>query len=364
MKKLCTILLIAFILTACGGDTVYDSELILNLAEGEGGRFSIELFGDSVRRVIFTDFEALAAVPICPKPNCRHNDTSCSAVLRSGLHFGIPRILYYDGSLYHIETESKWAIVEVNGEDQQKLVHSTSIYKMDLDGTNRRELAVLEGKDTNEACVIKDGKLWLIAKEVHFDESGMGEYEHYLYTFDLRNNEFKEIANFGRGHSVFGGIFNGDMYFGMNSGEGKILRFDSASGKFVPTDLPYLSIFTEDFIIYLEDGEIYSKDKENNITHLEGMTEKLKDVWIFEHIIDNQVVGLFEAYYPIYENKVLQIYSELGWDLTTNESFWVNKEFFIEHGEIIGEHEGYYIFQNEFDVFSRAKGEEFKGEAK
>jgi hypothetical protein len=370
MKKLCTILLIAFILTACGGENHDDGALRIfqrsDRAEGEDGLYSIEFFMGNVWRVHFTDFNTLVTVPVCPKPNCTHKDENCSAVLRlSGLC--VPRIFYYNGSLYYAEITLDLLLDEI--ELQGTFSYGTNIFKMDAAGSNRTLAAMLGGKFMKrEGFVIMGGKLYFIASEEHIND-GTGESEHYLYTFNFRSNKFEEIAHIGIAEDVYlGGMFNGDIYANVDSGEKKVLRFDTASGKIVPSELPYLSKFTEDFILYWEDGGIYSKDKANNVTYLDIIGDDFTENFLFDEINVKDNWYYFNILLPIFDNKLHFYRESIGWDLTDNTTFGINTDVFTDYpAGITSMYEGDFILGGLFDDgfnFSRITGEEFKGEAK
>lgn len=134
---------ISILLAACGGEGVdmgdkyvhgQDSQFFYSpvfeegpyLATTEDGYyFVINAF------VYFIDKETLKAVPLCNKPNCKHDSDECNAAFHTYDNF----LSFYKGSLY----------VKGEAPDKEERALKNYIYQVSLDGSERK--TVLEYKD-------------------------------------------------------------------------------------------------------------------------------------------------------------------------------------------------------------------------
>lgn len=141
----------------------------------------------------FFDFDTMTEVPICPRPNCTHTDpNTCSA-------FGISFDYFiYNDKLWWFEdgTDDLGLRYDENGE----FIDSSALYSANLDGTNRKKIAVLDGFEAMSTIYVKNGKAYFMAADNRWDmnwETGRFATAGYdrvcLYSYDFKKKEFTQI---------------------------------------------------------------------------------------------------------------------------------------------------------------------------
>ena len=142
MKRVVLLTMIVLILSACSkndsspggitGDSTQnnyeETQPVWRLNEFTAGQdgFYYRL-GDfngspSVEKIYYFDKETHEQYPVCSKPECQHNDESCTAVLGWTEYRG--GIWYYADKLYLVKDSGGY----------------TWLYRMDTDGSNREKL--------------------------------------------------------------------------------------------------------------------------------------------------------------------------------------------------------------------------------
>lgn len=268
MKKIC-LLLLALTLFLCGCQSEADPEAIdfstaptfpmeeitqlptLELIEdGSESNWGFELeteIGIFLQKQIetddgnyfvltFDDFSIGESYPLCPKINCTHDSSECSAF---GQRY---KSLYYDGThLYLVGTEYlEAAQVDV-------------VYRQKLDGTDRqvvyRPHQVPENSTfTMDLCVFKDGKIYYVGMGTVFNpETGDLRTGEQIYIGDLTTGETTAIPiefNDGSSGSTL-------TLRGMYGNELILLRTTGNEGFFVEDT--YHEMF---FLLNVDTGEI------------------------------------------------------------------------------------------------------------
>lgn len=234
-----------------------------NVAESVNG----ELYSDESGRLNFADFETMNTTVLCSKPNCPHTDENeCSA-------FGMNNFPFiYGDKLYFFNTE-------VIFEDEE-IREDTTIFKADLDGTNRTVLYTIEGYnvETGYMELVGDTVYMAVMKIGWDNETGArdGAFEIRLASFDLSTNKFEMLEKICRGECgasiIIHGSQNGKLYFYQNSTDDPwnpddplneqgsrhydedFRAFDISSGKICDTDLPEPYCIGDGYYVYLENG--------------------------------------------------------------------------------------------------------------
>lgn len=86
--------------------------------------------------MMFYDYNMGESMPICDKPNCKHNSADCNAFLQNGFQSAVAN---YRGKLYFIDPTSSECI----------------LYESDLNGDNRRGIAKLNEKQKHAVATLE-----------------------------------------------------------------------------------------------------------------------------------------------------------------------------------------------------------------
>jgi hypothetical protein len=367
MKKLCTILLIAVILTACGGndgtptgktpENIYVSHRSYSFID-DGMFFKDPNLGS--RRLMFLDFNSMNSVPVCPKPNCPHTDESaCSAIGMSD--YGTP-FFHNDKLLYFI-----------GGQNMAADGKTTGYYRImtaDTDGSNRRQLYEISGIRFNtEAYVIADDVLYFVGNDMIYEEVGPGHIrnvnfdKHYLYEFNLKTHRMKETVIWEEGYNTrvnISGVFDDDIYIRVSYMDYKLdesgltqteiyeihmrdtinlsKRLDLSTGEIHDSDLPH-GIVTQDRYIWFE-----FEEDDNLVAYMQTRDGKKTKLDGFEALSIN----------PLFfgDNKFLSLYLGLGWDFTQNKLLELSEKYTIEsetYYGVVHKHKDDYIVEHHTD---------------
>jgi len=134
--------------------------------------------------LVFTDYDTMTTVPVCAKPNCRHNLApnqdellACNAYFRQvgGI---LSSIFYYNGDLY---------IYHGLGKDQANgLISSDSFFsqycaltRISPDGSQRKTIQLIENPLTGYSCIHR-GRFYVFKES--FDEQGLTFTELWSYS--------------------------------------------------------------------------------------------------------------------------------------------------------------------------------------
>lgn len=86
--------------------------------------------------MMFYDYNMGESMPICDKPNCKHNSADCNAFIQNGFQSAVAN---YRGKLYFIDPTSSECI----------------LYESDLNGDNRRGIAKLNEKQKHAVATLE-----------------------------------------------------------------------------------------------------------------------------------------------------------------------------------------------------------------
>lgn len=185
-----SVLLLLFV--SCGeidyDKTMYFGYISPDQITFENGLIFID-YGNS-QIVKFADFDSLITVPICPKPNCPHTDENeCSALGIKGT------IFVYNNSLC-------WLANEMRYDDVGNLTDNTTLYMSNTDGTNRRQVAELEGYRVSGGAFVYDKKVYFCATDVEYESEMSADYAlEYLYSYDFSEKKFAQIEFLAEGYN-------------------------------------------------------------------------------------------------------------------------------------------------------------------
>lgn len=117
-------------------------------------------FDYNTNLIMFLDYELRARIPLCAKPNCRHDDTACSAFIEKeplGLSIYQNKLYFFlDGILYSsdLSGENRKAIVDTGYKDAgyaEKYIDG-KLY-MKIDSTMLEEDLINSERVTGIACI-------------------------------------------------------------------------------------------------------------------------------------------------------------------------------------------------------------------
>jgi hypothetical protein len=144
-----------------------------NFAKGEGGYYFTNQTANSL---MFFDADTKEIIPVCAKPECSHNDSSCNAYLGSGEHL-IGSVYYYRGCVYLFKT--------VNG--------NAALEQIQADGSSRKVIAeVLPNDGTGSVYVaFHDGFAYVYdhAGHLHSDT----EYTEKIIEVSIENGSTRTV---------------------------------------------------------------------------------------------------------------------------------------------------------------------------
>jgi len=131
----------------------------------------------------YCDWLTNKVYPLCVKPNCFHNDSSCNAYF--SFEKGEPACLYYDGQFLYYEYSTK--------EDQ------TEWYRQNLDGSDRMKIFSVN-EDFERSWVVYDKDVVYFVTnvyEVGEENINNGEQEvniyYHIYSGNLKTGETKHL---------------------------------------------------------------------------------------------------------------------------------------------------------------------------
>lgn len=307
-----------------------------NVAESVNG----ELYSDESGRLNFADFETMNTTVLCSKPNCPHTDENeCSA-------FGMNNFPFiYGDKLYFFNTE-------VIFEDEE-IREDTTIFKADLDGTNRMALYTIEGYTVETSYMELVGDtVYMAVKKIGWDnKTGVrsGAQEIRLASFNISANKFEMLEEICRGEGgasiIIHGLQNGKIYFYQNSTDDpwnaddplneqgsrhydeEFRAFDISSGKVCDTDLPEPYCIGGGYYVYSENGG-------TKILGEDGSEKTVKDFQLTDTIIS-----------PV-NGKIIDVWKSTCVDLKTGKVTALKSvEGLTERHRPIAYFDGYYIFK-------------------
>lgn len=175
----------------------------LNQGDGnEQGFYRIKTIdnggGNLYSNILYTDYENKKEIFLCDKPECRHNDTSCTSYY-AGLDM-ITQLIVQQDHVYLIANEDS-----VVNEKNETVTVPARILQMDLDGKNRKELCQLPsgyGFSYEDWAVAGDVLYVPVEKteNVSTEEGEMSSAvqvvrEKKLYAIQLSSGEQKVVAD-------------------------------------------------------------------------------------------------------------------------------------------------------------------------
>lgn len=150
----------------------------------------------------YFDYTAKKEVYLCNKPNCNHEDSSCSSYLDPMSFF---ELFVYQNHLYLVESVGETVCFQATEENEVQLstIERTapSIYQLNLDGTQKTKLFQCpSGVEMDMPILIKGDILYALFKKSKLVEIGTNsttsiETERKLVKINLQSGEYEEVCD-------------------------------------------------------------------------------------------------------------------------------------------------------------------------
>ncbi|WP_297136427.1 hypothetical protein [Terrisporobacter sp.] len=156
------------------------NDAMQNGCSTEGGYYTISSSedeeGNTVQNLMYVDYKTKKQIYLCDKSECNHNTDRCTSYIETK-YFGRQNSLICDGKyLYLISSEynddgSISTSISYGGEGLTPISEPTSIYRMNLDGSNRILLSEFESGELLGEKILTDGE--------------------YIYCISMKNTQVK-----------------------------------------------------------------------------------------------------------------------------------------------------------------------------
>lgn len=152
-------------------------------------------------RIMYFDYNTQKEVHLCNKPNCKHDNESCSSYLKIG---EVNELFYHDDYLYFINSESAGNIISVNADGTKREEDEgtpATIYRMNLDGTDKKKLfTVPSGTQMSMPYIIKGNILYSFLETYKINKDKNNSFassvtESKLIAINLDTGKYEEIMD-------------------------------------------------------------------------------------------------------------------------------------------------------------------------
>lgn len=345
-KKLLLITLTSLMLVSCSENTedkYTDCRLISNY---ENFSQNGELFYSNNDKLVFIDFETLNMAPLCPYPNCLHNnpDVCPSYNMSSDSFIAGDKIFYFTKK------------VTYNSSGQP--VSNIAVNSANLDGTEKRSLnTVNDAQRSMSAMFLDKDTVYFFARSCELDEFNIetGYAALSLISYNIRDNSFSTVCEAAQGYvgaDRLIGMYNGEIYFWYICTDEKIDYLTVSAGNMPEVQMYKVNIETgektqiidymplyalPDLFVYLKDGKTYIEQPD-------------KELLAFDDFCDESSAGFFCV------NDIFLSKGDGVLDLN-NGSIYQLKEQYKKY-DIIGYKNGEYIirvYDNDAQAFTYEK---------
>lgn len=221
--------------------------------------------------IMYYDYDTKKEVYLCNKPNCNHTENTCN----SHLEFSeTNELFYYNNYLYFINTQISDSIVYENldgttsgGSEKSP----TTIYRMNLDGTNKIKLfTVPSGTTMSMPYIIKGDTMY-----------------SFLENYEIKNNS---------------SIVTSKKLIAINLNTGKYETIIDG------TDKSFLGVYQDKILLrkvdYKEDPNKFKNDDKGYFKNLENSTVKI----VLLDLSNKKEKNIYE---DTYQNlKILEVYKD------------------------------------------------------
>lgn len=153
-------------------------------AKTNDGLYFVELRNDDSNgsNLLYLDYATRQAIVVCEKPDCLHNDETCTAFFP--YRYGAANSCVVGNYLYII----------FSGSEKENIL--PALYRIDLNGQNRTQLATLPSEFDYNNPVATDGeKLYTVCNRIEAEENGASVLLQTLSPFPCRTAPCKPCGN-------------------------------------------------------------------------------------------------------------------------------------------------------------------------
>lgn len=257
-------------------------------AKTNDGLYFVELRNDNSNNsnLLYLDYATRQAIVVCEKPDCLHNDETCTAFFP--YRYGAANSCVVGNYLYII----------FSGSEKENTL--PALYRIDLNGQNRTQLATLPSEFDYNNPVATDGeKLYTVCNRIEAEENGRIRTFTNLISLSLQDGALQTLREWDCDAYLWGAEGSTlSVMLPVDTKEASVsfnIELISLNGEMLATQ-PFQNIapryyVTENTIYWysLEDGSIYAR-------RLDSSEEQQIATGLLFPDADNVALG--DVYYP------------------------------------------------------------------
>lgn len=159
---------------------------------------------DLQKNIMYFDYDSKKEVYLCSKPNCKHDNDTCSSYLN---YYELNELFYYNNFLYYIDSSANSHTISVSFDEavDDSNQKPSTLYRINVDGTEKQKMFVTpSGTRMDMPLVIKGNMLYgYLEKSVVKDSGTSVTTEKKLIAINLDSDEY-EILKEGLYESLIG----------------------------------------------------------------------------------------------------------------------------------------------------------------
>lgn len=155
----------------------------------------------------YFDYETRQEIYLCNKPNCNHNNNTCSSYLEEAV---ASRVFVINNQVYLIDRK---AVMDRGEEQDDESFTMTPVkgaeilYRMNLDGTGKEEvLKIPSGVNLEQNMVVKGDFLYVIFNTISNGNSTISKNQE-LVKINLKNGKYEKLID-AKNKMIIGGYNN------------------------------------------------------------------------------------------------------------------------------------------------------------
>lgn len=340
------------------------------------GYYSIHSNEDGMMNIMYVDYKAKKQIYLCDKSECKHDNEKCTSFIDFKYGAMEKTILCDDKYLYLIVSEynnENGVSTYISYPGQEKEDEPTTIYRMNLDGSNKKILATLSTGEVLGDSFFTDGN-YIYGVAMKSVTTALEENSNYTYSDSSRligisndSGEIKEVSKWDSDCRVLGVFdnkvitlklkFNKELtsedkvdeekYMELlKNGEETIVSFDMKTGEFKELisnkskEGYYYNMYGKDIFYYSYQGDkimVFDLNSNKEYVFLESKYSNIQQIYD-GYIISSDWSDDNNAYIINIEDKSV---NELK--LKKNNGFPVN---------IIAESKDFYFVESNCDIES------------